>query len=410
MTELLVEAGVALAIGLVIGLERERARREEKAEHEIVFGARTLALVALFGWLCAALGGWLPAAGALALAGLVIAAYARSEGGATTELATLVTYGLGLLVHRDRGAAVALGIATAVLLISKPWFERLVPRLRRLDLTSTLQLLLVLAVVLPLLPTEARDPWGVLSPRRIGLFVTLIAAIDWVGYVLMRLLGARRGTGLTGLVGGLASSTAVNVAMSQQARRTPAMIVPGQMAALLASAVMPPRILVLAAVADRSTAVAAAPPMAALAVCLALGALWKWRTLRGEPRTESEELGLQNPFALIPALKWGAFFCTVLVAAAAAQQFLGDRGVLAAGALSGIADVDAITLAASRRVAERQLDARTAALAIVLASAVNTAVKAGIALASGGRAFGADVAKVSAVALAVAIGVAVALR
>src|SRR5262249_21275391 len=158
-------------------------------------------LLSLFGWIAGLLAGlspWIPVAALAAIAGLIaIIAFRSTEAGhgSTTEVAALTTFMLGLLIHQSRELAAALGLATTLLLISKPWVRSLVPRLRRMDLTSTLQLAIFLAVVLPILPERPPDPWGVLSPRKIGIFVGLIAGIGYVGYILNRWLGNRRAAG-----------------------------------------------------------------------------------------------------------------------------------------------------------------------------------------------------------------------
>lgn len=254
------------------------------ARGESLLGVRTFALLALFGWVSAysaAAHPWLPV-GALVVTGgfVTVAAVRGHEGGRglTTAMAALTTLVLGMLVHHQRGLAVALALGTALLLISKPWFRALVPRMRRVDLTATLQLLILLAIVLPLLPDEARDPWRVLSPRRLGIFVALIAGIGYVGYVLHRLVGGRRGAGLTGLIGGLVSSTAVTVAMAQEARSAPTMVQPGQLATLLSSAVMLARVLVVSALINRDVTRALSIPLGTMALCTLAGTLWKWAT------------------------------------------------------------------------------------------------------------------------------------
>jgi uncharacterized membrane protein (DUF4010 family) len=407
---LLVDAITAIGIGLFIGLEREhsdvaeRQRGEAAAaagRHEPLLGVRTFALLALFGWLTAYVGSthkWLTVAALLVVGALVTLSAARSHDashGLTTEVAGLTTFVLGILVHQQRLIAVALALGTTLLLISKPWFRALLPRMRRVDLTATLQLLILLAIVLPLLPKEARDPWQVLSPRRLGIFVALIAGIGYVGYVLHRLLGSRRSAGLTGIIGGLVSSTAVTAAMAQQARQFPAMVQPGQLATLLSSAVMPLRVLVVSALIDVNVLKALVAPLGVMAVCTTAGAAWKWRHLRrAESRTEtSGELELSNPFSLVPALKWGALLAVILVASAMARSAFGNSGLVATAAISGIMDVDAINLAASRLALDGDVDAPVAALAITVAVASNTVVKGAIAWVSGGRGFGADIAK-----------------
>jgi len=425
--QLLVEGVVAIGIGLFIGLEREHSdTTQHKAQsdasalgtdtHESLLGVRTFALLALFGWITAALGDsytWLPPAVLLVMGALIVfAAVKRSDRkrGLTTEVAALTTFMLGMLVHHERALSVSLALATTLLLISKPWFRRLVPRMRRMDLTSTLQLLILLAIVLPVLPEQALDPWGALSPRRIGIFVALIAGIGYIGYVLNRLLGSRRSAGVTGVVGGLASSTAVTVAMAQQSKESPSMRVPGQFATFLASTVMFGRVLVIASLISRLVAKAVAPALGAMAVCTIAGAFWKWRAMRASPSTlqKGEPLELTNPFSLVPALKWGALFALILVVSSVAKRSMGNAGLVATAAVSGLVDVDAITLAAIRQAAAGETTVGVAAVAIIVAVISNTVVKAAIAWIGGGKGFGYDVAKVFSVAAAVGLTVAIA--
>ena len=285
--------------------------------------------------------------------------------------------------------------------------------LRRVELTATLQFAIVLAVGLPLLPVEAHDPWGVLSPRKIGLFIVLIAGISYIGYILHRLFGASRGAGLAGLVGGLASSTAVTVAMAQQSRADERMVVPGQLAVFLANTVMPTRVLVITALIDSSIAAALAVPLGLMAAVMLAGAGWKFLALRGADRSADpthDDMPLANPFALIPALKWGIVLSAVLVASAVAQQHFGDRGLFVTAAASGLADVDAVTLAVSRQSHDGTLTSAVAALAITIAVVSNTVVKGTMAVFMGRRGFGGAIVLVFALAIMVGVITAVALR
>jgi len=418
---LLIESAVAGGVGLFIGLEREHSdRTAPSGEHsDDHLGVRTFAIFALFGWMCALLGdrlAWVPPAGLFVVGALVIAHYFRvgdKDFGLTTEVAAVATFALGMLVHHERDLAVAVGLAVTLLLLAKPWFRRQIPRLRRIELTATLQLAIVLAVVLPLLPVEARDPWGVLSPRKIGLFIVLIAGISYVGYVLNRLLGASRGAGLAGLVGGLASSTAVTAAMAQQSRTDARMVLPGQVATFLANTVMFVRVLVVTALIDRSIAAALAAPLGLMGAIMLAGAGWKQLALRNEDRGadhDGELVALSNPFALVPALKWGVVLSLVLVASAVAQQHFGDRGLYVTAAASGLADVDAVTLAVSRQSHDGTLPTTVASLAITIAVVANTLVKGSMAVFMGRKGFGRPIALVFAAAVAVGVGTAVALR
>jgi uncharacterized membrane protein (DUF4010 family) len=395
----LVDAATAVGIGLLVGLEREQKEVADRANDPeappALIGVRTFALLGLFGWLAGHLGPaapWTPAAGFLAVGALVLWCAIHERGtkgsGLTTEVAALVTFAIGMTVPGDRMLAIALGLTTTLLLVSKPWFKTLIPRLHRMDLTSTLQLLILVAIVLPVLPEEASDPWGVLAPRRIGIFVVLIAAIGYVGYVLHRLLGSRNSAGITGLVGGLASSTAVTVAMSQRARQSDAFRDPGQLAIYLASTVMFVRVVVVAHLVDAGVARALLLPLGAMALVTGAAAVVSaLRIKRVDGSTDEEALELPNPFSLLPALKWGLVFAAVLVATAAARDAFGAAGTVASSAMAGLVDVDAVTLATARQATGGGLATGTAALAITAAVVSNTIVKVAIAWTAGGRGF-----------------------
>ncbi|MBA3549026.1 MAG: MgtC/SapB family protein [Nannocystis sp.] len=418
---LVIEAAVAGGVGLFVGLEREHSdlNGPDNTHTDDHLGVRTFSILALFGWTCAVLGDrlpWLPPAGLVVAAGLVLAHYFRvgdKDLGLTTEVAAVATFALGMLVHHQRDLAVGVALALTLLLLAKPFFRRTIPKLRRVELTATLQLAIVLAVGLPLLPVEAYDPWGVLSPRKIGLFVVLIAGISYVGYVLNRLFGASRGAGLAGIVGGLASSTAVTVAMAQQSRTDEHMVLPGQLAIFLANTVMFARVLVITALINRSIAAALALPLGLMGVVMLTGAGWKYLALRRAGPSAGptgETLPLSNPFALVPALKWGVVLSLVLVASAIAQQHFGDRGLLVTAAASGLADVDAVTLAVSRQSQQGTLSTAVAALAITIAVVANTLVKGTMAVFMGRKGFGRSIALVFAFAIVVGVATAVLLR
>jgi uncharacterized membrane protein (DUF4010 family) len=410
----LVDVLVATGLGVFIGLEREHSDvgppapvaadgRRARTDH---IGVRTFALLSLFGWLCGALE---PSVRGVPLVGLAMAGvllglqYVRTwetGAGMTTEAAALVTFALGLLVHHDRLLAVALALVVTFLLIAKPWVRSLVAHIERRELLAALQLAILLAIVLPLLPTEARDPWGVLGPRRLGLFVVLIAGISFVGYVLLRVLGPRRGAGLAGLLGGLASSTAVTAAMAERARASAEMVIPAQLATLLANAVMFGRVLVVSAALRSGLGARLAVPMGLMGAVMLAGALWRWRALGSQGQRGGAEIPLANPFALLPALKWGALLAFILVITAVMKERFGARGLFAAAAVTGFADVDAINVAVSREAASGALAAGLAVKAITIGAIANTITKGVIATTSGGRAYARPILITFAVAIA----------
>jgi uncharacterized membrane protein (DUF4010 family) len=431
LPDVLIEAGYAVGIGLAVGFEREhhditRGLRPTDVPEDVqpdderpnpALGARTFALLALGGWLAAVLGDRYAAIAPVGIAAIVLglvvqyvlSVRAGAPLGITTEVAGVVVVFLGMLVHVRRDLAVPIALAVILLLISKPWTRAAIVRLRRLEVTATVQLLVLAAIVLPLLPEEPVDRWEVIPPRKVGIFVVLIAAVEYVGYVAHRLLGASRGIGLAGLVGGLASSTAVTAAMARQARGNDAMIAPGQVATFLANAVMGVRVTAVTMALSPTLGWRVAPAMGALVLVLVGAAGLRYRAMRRAPKSDESVMQLRNPFALVPALVWGALLCAVLLAAHFATQYLGGEGLLLAAAAAGLADVDAITLAASTEASAGTLSIELAALAIAIAVAANTLVKGAIAIVAGGRKFGVGVAIGFAAALAAAGTVAVIL-
>jgi len=421
------EAATAVALGLMMGLERERSGFERSQEGQGAtpnrrasdqaepphgsLGARTFALLTLMGWISVKVGG---AGQAVPIAALAISAlmigffYFKTNSpdrGLTTEIAALTAPLLGMLLTRDALLAVAMTVIVTLLLLSKPWIRAWIPRLHREDMTAAMQLLIVFAILLPMLPVRTLDPWGVLSPRKVGWMVALIASVDFLGYGLNRVLGSRRGALMTGLVGGMVSSTVVTVTMSRQAREDPTLRGPGQVAVMLACAVMGLRVIILAGVVGGP--VLAKPlllPMAAMVLVLLGCSGWIYRT--GAMQVGGEEMPVRNPFHLKRALAWGLALASVLLISAAARSWFGDRGLLVAAGLSGLADVDPITLAVSSQVHAVGLRATTATLAIVMAIGANTLAKAAFAWVSGGRPFGQRLAMMLGASLAVALVVA----
>jgi uncharacterized membrane protein (DUF4010 family) len=421
------EAAVAVALGLMMGLERERSgfERNQKGHEEPQLrrasdhadllrgglGARTFALLTLLGWISVKVGGEglaLPIS-VMAVAALMIGLFyfetSSADRGLTTEIAALTAPLLGMLLTRDALLAVAVAVIVTLLLLSKPWIRAWIPKLHREDLTASIQLLIVFAILLPLLPARTLDPWGVLSPRKVGWMVALIAAVDFLGYALSRVLGSRRGALMTGLVGGLVSSTVVTVTMSRQARENPALRGPGQVAVMLACSVMGLRVAILAGVVGgTSLARPLLLPMAAMILVLLGCSGWIHRS--GALPVGGEDLPVRNPFQLKRAAVWGLALATVLLVSAAARAWFGDRGLMVTAGLSGFADVDPITLAVSSQVRGVGLPATTAVLAIILAIGANTFAKAGFAWISGGRAFGQRLGAMLGASLAAALLVA----
>ena len=380
--------GLALAIGLLVGLEREYSQ----GEGNLLAGARTFALISLLGAGTALLGEavaspWPLVAAFLLVGGLVATGYLMAARvgrvGLTTEMAALVTFATGALcLHGYISLAAALGVATAVLLSLKLEVRELVSRLSRQDVYATLKFAVITAIVLPLLParTYGPPPLNVLSPRDVWLMVVFISGIGFLGYVLIKLVGPRRGIGLTGLLGGLVSSTAVTLSFSQRARKAPSLSRALALAISLSWTVMFVRVLVEAAVVGGQLAGALWPPILASGT---VGLLYCLFLLLSERPAGREEVSFSAPFELGPAVKFGLLYALILVGSKAAQMYLGDAGVYLASVISGVADVDAITLSMARLSAAGDLPLSVAARAVVLAAMANTAVKGGMVLVLG---------------------------
>jgi uncharacterized membrane protein (DUF4010 family) len=394
---------IALAVGGLIGMERERHARTR--EETTFGGARTFPLIALAGALAAlasdVLGAGALLVGFLAVAGLVVLAYFLQVSGdarmlgTTSELAALITFALGALpflasLPLDFQARLVLtgalgGVVMALLALGEP-LHGLAERLSEQDLRATIRFLLLAVVALPLLPDASYGPHDTLNPFRVGVVVVLIAAISFVGYVAVRVLGARRGIAMTGLFGGLVSSSAVTLTFSQRARQHPADTRACALAVVLASTIMVPRVILEVAVLERSLVAPLAWPCAIMMAVGAAGCAVLYRRA-AHREVEPDRPRLANPFLLRQALKLGAVFAVVRLVAALAYHRFGDAGLLVSAALAGIADVDAITLSIARMHASG-LATGSAATAIVVATVTNTLAKAGLAWGLGGRRLG----------------------
>ncbi|NJD32711.1 MAG: MgtC/SapB family protein [Gammaproteobacteria bacterium] len=373
----------ALLIGALLGIERER----HKTEHDelTIGGLRTFILFTLIG----ALGGWLTLVlqspwvlavallGALApvLAGYVISARTQPDAlGLTTELAAIAACLLGAMTTLGyRDLAVGLGVAVAALLAYKQPLHLIVRKLDREDIYAGLRLLIATFIILPLLPDRPVDPWGALNPRSLWMLVLLISSLSLVGYVATRLLGAHRGIPLTGVTGGLVSSTAVTLAFARQSRDAAYASAGAALASgiLLAWTVMFVRVLVMVLVVNRALLPPLAVPFAAMAV-VTLAIAWLLGGRRGT-RSQTEGVPLKNPFSLTAAAKFAAFFALVLLVVKIVQAYAPDRGVYVVAALAGTTDVDAITLSMAQYA--KTGVAAIAVKAITIATLTNTVVK-----------------------------------
>lgn len=389
--------GVALLIGFLIGLQREHDYDvSDKPEERTFAGVRTFSLFALTGCSAAYLSdlfdlSWIYAAVFLSVTIMIAVAYflvgRKGSVGMTTEAAALLTMLIGALAYWEQIAlAVALGVITTALLSFKLELHGLAERLTRQDVLATLKFAIITAIILPVLPNEPvwdQPPFDVLIPYKIWLMVVLISGINFTGYILIKFAGSRRGIGLTGLLGGLASSTAVTLSFAQRSRNNLSLGKPFALAIMLAWTVMFGRVLIEVAVVHASLLETLWLPIT-VAGLLGLGyGLY----LYFSPHTEDEEdVDVTNPFELAPAITFGLLYGFILLATNAAEQFLGSTGLYLSSIVSGLADVDAITLTTAELSRVGTIGAESATRAIVLAVVSNTSVKGAIVLSTGSAA------------------------
>jgi uncharacterized membrane protein (DUF4010 family) len=382
-------AAVALLLGLLVGVERERSR---KPHEELFAGIRTFPLIGLLGFLAALAGegrsAVVFAALALGFSALVVASYVMTattgDKGATTEIAGLLVFVSGALCFWDQVAfASAAGVVAALLLSLRQVLHSLVARVSSEELLAALKLAVITVVVLPLLPDRAMGPYGAWNPRSLWGYVVLIAAISFAGYVAARIFGARRGVLLTGALGGLTSSTAVTLTFSRRSREEPGLARPLAVGILLASTLMFPRILVIAWAIHPPLLGRLAAPMAAVTLAgLASGLV----LLRSRRAPGEVELPLAtNPLELGQALRFGALLALIFLVSRWAYASFQDAGLYVASLLAGTTEVDAITVqsASQAREADGVAFLPTAATAILLAALSNTAAKGAMTLALG---------------------------
>ena len=384
--------GVALALGLLLGMQRERSYAAAATRGPA--GVRTFPMVALLGGLSVLVPGpagpWVPVAGLLAIAGLNVVGYLRSSRdavavGLTTEVLLLLVYVLGALAASGMRELASIAGAVALVLTGlKPTLHKLAGKLTDEDERATLKLVAVALLVVPLLPDRDLGPFHAINPHDIGWMALLVASISFVGYVAVKTAGAGRGILITGLLGGLASSTATTAALARRSRETPELSRSLAAGATAACAVQYPRLLVVVAVASPDFFVRLWPYLTAMGVATAHAA---GLGLLAARRGAHTEVPLQNPFELAPAIWFALIFGVVGVVAAAARAWFGDKGLYATAAMAGATDMDAITLTAARLFGGEtapEVLART----VTIAAMVNAIAKSAIAIGAGSREFG----------------------
>lgn len=381
LTPLFHKLGIALGLGLLVGMQRERAASR-------LAGVRTFPLVTLAGSISALLaqsyGGWILAAGFMALAALIFAnkELETREGpvdpGLTTEITILLMYGVGAyLIPGSNTIAIAVGAGAAVLLQFKMEIHGLVARLEDRDLKAIMQFALISLVVLPILPNRTFGPFAVLNPRQIWWMVVLIVGLGLAGYIAFKFLGERAGIAAGGFLGGLISSTATTASYARRTAENAGACQTALVVILLASTVVYARLALLVGVLTPAFLKLAAPPLMVMFGVMAAASVWSW--LRRGGAGPGDAHNPNNPSELKPALLFGLIYALALFAVAAGKELFGSGALYLVAGVAGLTDLDAIAVSTSQMVAAARLEAEDGWRLILLASLSNLVFKAGVA-------------------------------
>lgn len=382
---------VALFLGAIVGTQRGWVMRNSE-EGSRVAGIRTYSLVGLFGGLVAILaktfsplliGFALVALVLLACIAFVIQQDKSKDVSITGVVSLMVTFVLGCLaVSGYMVIAAASAVITAIVLDNKKELHQALTKLQEYELDAGLRLLLISIVLLPLLPNETYGPWGALNPYEIWWMVVLIASISFVGYFAIKIGGAKRGILFTSVFAGLSSSTALTLQFSHLSKQQPNISPLLASGILLSCGTMFPRLIIVLSVINPQLVQLLWPIVLVMMLALYLPAWWIWK--RSVIEQVDKPNKQTNPLALQSALFFGVVLAVIMLLAHALSDWFGDAGVLILAALSGITDVDAISLALGRQ-SVHTLAVSTAALGIIIAASVNTLVKMGMVVVIGDK-------------------------
>ncbi|MCA1794764.1 MAG: MgtC/SapB family protein [Desulfotignum sp.] len=372
----------ALAIGLLIGIERGWSDREE-SEGDRIAGIRTFSLIGLLGGVSALISTqtthWFIAAVFLGVSALIICAHilewrANKDVGTTTAFAMMLSFVLAAwAVYGHPIPAIAVTVVVISLLGYKPVLHSWLRNIKPGDFFAGVKLLVISLVLLPLLPNRGYGPWEALNPYWTWWMVVLISAISFLGYIFIQIVGEKKGVLATSIGGGLVSSTAVTFSLARFAReqKNNALFAGG---VLLASAIMFIRVVIEVLVVHPELLRALWMPLTTMFAGLILALVWVWRS-RGAKKTDGHKpIAVKNPLQLGMALQFGLLLAAVLFLSEAMKEWFGSYGVYALSIISGLIDVDAIALSLSRS-AKQDLAAEVAVLGIILACLTNTLVK-----------------------------------
>jgi uncharacterized membrane protein (DUF4010 family) len=377
---------VSLGIGLLMGLERERMPDSPA-------GLRTFALIALFGSVCGLLAQslqapWISVIGILIVGAVMIAAYVKDEEpGATTTIAAILCCSYGTLVWLGHmTTAGMLGVVTTALLYFKAELRTISEKLTRKDIVSVLQFGALTLVVLPILPNTDMGPYKAFNPYQTWWMVVLISGLSLAGYAALRLFGQAHGAPILGIMGGMASSTATTMVFSKRVATNANLTRMAGVVILMANLVVLVRLSLYAGALERKLLPYLIPPLA-LGFLLGLVMMfYAWKTLGSSDADDKPEIEVSNPAEIKTAVFFGALYGFILLVTSALQDVAGTAGLFVIAFVSGLTDVDAITLSSIRLFGIGKINADAAATSILVAALANLGFKLGLVWFIGGRA------------------------
>ena len=377
---------VSLGIGLLMGLERERMPDSPA-------GLRTFALIALlgsvFGLLAQSLQApWITVLGILIVGAVMIAAYVKDdEPGATTTIAAILCCSYGSLVWLGHMATAGmLGVVTTALLYFKAELRTISEKLTRKDIVSVLQFGALTLVVLPILPNTDMGPYKAFNPYQIWWMVVLISGLSLAGYAALRLFGQSHGAPILGIMGGMASSTATTMVFSRHVATNAHLTRMAGVVILMANLVVLIRLALYAGALERKLLPYLIPPLALGFLLGLVMVLYAWKTLGAGAADDKPDIAVSNPAEIKTAVLFGALYGFILLITSALQDVAGTAGLFVISFVSGLTDVDAITLSSIRLFGIGKITADAAATSILVAALSNLAFKLGLVWFIGGRA------------------------
>lgn len=406
---------IALFLGALLGFERTFASRTDHETADFLGGIRTYSLLSLFGSVVSFLGDHYAKEilflGFFAIIAMTLISYYLSyskhnEGGITTEISLLICFIVGVITQKDQLVlALFIAIITAVVLHLKDYLHRLGAMVEKDDIRATLIFAIITFIILLFDPdfTILLKDIGILGSGilerfpglgdvkvvnlyTVWIMVVLVSAIGFSGYIAIKILGHRKGIGLTGLLGGLASSTATTVTFSRRSRECgeKGSPVPYAMAVILACSTMFPRVLLEVLIINSALLVNLIAVMGSMAIAGFMFCFILWKK---SVRETSEEVPYRNPFSIGLAVKFAVIFAVIVFISRLSEVLFGDSGVYAISVLTGLSDVDPMTLTMSQISRDDPTKITQATIAITLAAFANTAMKAAMAVILGSKGF-----------------------